>query len=109
MDEQVPSAIADGLRRRGVDVLTVQEDGRVERPDPEVLDRAGELSRVVFTMDDDFLGEATRRQRAGEAFVGVVYAHQLGVSIGRCVQDLELIAKASALADHANGVQYLPL
>jgi hypothetical protein len=109
MDEHVPSAVTNGLRRRGVDVLTVQEDGRRRRPDPELLDRAAELSRVAVTMDDDFLAEATRRQRAGASFAGVVYTRQSAISIGRCIQDLELIAKASDLADYASRVEYLPL
>ncbi|MBC6471594.1 MAG: DUF5615 family PIN-like protein [Hormoscilla sp. GM102CHS1] len=45
MDEQVPIGIATGLRRRGVDVLTVQEDGRSGYQDPILLDRATELGR----------------------------------------------------------------
>lgn len=53
MDEHVPSAITSALRHRGVDVLTVQEDGRDGAPDPQVLDRAGQLGRIVFTRDED--------------------------------------------------------
>jgi hypothetical protein len=77
--------------------------------DPELLDRAGELERVLFTQDDDLLAEATRRQREGIPFHGVIYAHQLRVSIGTCVHDLELIAKAGEPEDLRNGVQFLPL
>jgi hypothetical protein len=40
MDENVPIAITEGLRIRGVDVLTVQEDGLTSFPDPVVFDRA---------------------------------------------------------------------
>jgi hypothetical protein len=109
MDEHVQAVISRALRDRGIDVLTVQEDGRDRAADPVVLDRAGELGRVVFTRDADFLREATRRQRAGEQFVGVIYAHQLQVGIGRCVDDLEMIAAVTDLADHANHVQFLPL
>lgn len=109
MDEHVPAAVTDALRGRGVDVLTAQEDGREEAPDPELLDRAAELGRLIVTRDADFLVEAARRQRAGESFVGVVYAHQLRVSIGRCVDDLELIAQACDLDDFADRVQHLPL
>ena len=43
MDEQVHLAITTGLRVRGVDVLTAQEDGRSNTPDDVVLDRATEL------------------------------------------------------------------
>ena len=64
MDENVPADITRGLRDRGVDVLTVQDDGREGSADPQVLDRATELGRVVFTRDQDFLVEATRRQRS---------------------------------------------
>lgn len=93
MDENVPVAIADGLRSRNVNVLTVQEDGLTSYPDPMVFDRAVQLSRIVFSMDQDFLAEAKHRQQAGEAFPGVVFARQSKVSIGTCVTDLELIAK----------------
>jgi hypothetical protein len=67
------------------------------------------LKRVIFTQDEDFLREAQRRQTAGEAFAGVVYAHQLNVTIGQCVADLELIAKIYEAEDMSNRVEYLPL
>jgi predicted nuclease of predicted toxin-antitoxin system len=63
VDHHVPRAITVGLRLRGVDVLTAYEDGASELDDPELLDRAGELERVLFTQDDDLLAEAARRQR----------------------------------------------
>jgi hypothetical protein len=109
MDEHIHKGITDGLRQRGVDVLTVQEDGRTGIPDPLVLDRATELQRVIFTQDQDFLAEANRRQVEGMSFAGVIYAHQRLVTIGDCIRDLEIIAKASDLEDLANRVQYLPL
>lgn len=109
LDEQVPKPITVGLRQRGVDVLTTQEDKRTGVPDPILLDRAAELGRVIFSQDDDFLSEAHRRQVEGINFSGVIYAHQRNVSIGDCVRDLELIAKACEPGDCSNRVQYLPL
>jgi hypothetical protein len=109
MDENVEGPITRGLRRRGVDVLTVEEDGRGEALDPVVLDRAGELERVAFSRDQDFLREATRRQRSGETFIGVIYAHKQRVSIGRCIQDLELLAQAGFPGDFLDKVYFLPL
>ena len=109
MDHHVPRAITLGLRLRGVDVLIAYEDRTSELEDPALLDRAGELGRVLFTRDDDLLAEATQRQRTGILFCGVIYAHQLRVSIGRCVQDLEIIAKAGDPEDLMNGVMFLPL
>lgn len=109
MDHHVPKAVTVGLRLRGVDVVTAYEDGTDEYGDPELLDRARELKRVLFTQDDDLLREAVRRQRENILFPGVIYAHQLQVSIGACVRDLELIAQAGELEDLVNQIQFLPL
>jgi predicted nuclease of predicted toxin-antitoxin system len=109
MDVHVPSAITNGLRLRGVDVLTSQEDGTRERSDPALLDCATALHRLLFTRDEDLLREAAQRQERGETFAGVVYAHQLRVSIGQCVQDLVVIALAGEPEDFVNRVEYLPL
>ncbi|HEY3288505.1 MAG TPA: DUF5615 family PIN-like protein [Anaerolineae bacterium] len=109
MDQHVPRAITVGLRIRGVDVLTAFEDGASEWNDSAVLDRATELGRVVFTQDDDFLVEANRRVHLGIAFGGIVYAHQMRVSIGVCVNQLEIIAKTADRLDVTNSVFFLPL
>lgn len=82
MDQHVPLAITNGLRLRDFDVLTAFEDGAHELPDPELLDRAGVLERILFTRDDDFLRETTLRLEQEIQFQGVIYAHQLRVSIG---------------------------
>lgn len=108
-DENVPRAIAEGLRLKGIDVLTVQEDGFDQRDDPVVLDRATELGRVVFTFDDDFLREATARSTAGSPFATVIYAPQLRMSIGRCIDDLELFAGAVQEDEIRSRVYHLPL
>ena len=109
MDEHIHLAITLELRRRGVDVLTVQEDNRQGTADVDLLDRAIELQRVMFSQDQDFLIEANLRQFNGVSFNGVIYAHQKQVSIGECIRDLEIIAKASEPEDLDNRVQYLPI
>ncbi len=109
MDEHVHRAITSGLRLRDVDVLTVQEDGLMGISDPQILNRATELQRVLFTQDNDFLVEANRRQQNSIYFPGVIYGHQMLVSIGDCIKDLELIAQVGKTEDLANSVRYLPL
>jgi hypothetical protein len=109
MDVHVHAAITEGLRLRGVDVLTAQEDDARRLLDPALLDRATALGRVLFTQDDDLLREAAERQRHGVAFAGVIYGHQLKVTIGQCISDLALIAKVNEPEDCANRVEYLPL
>lgn len=109
MDEHVRRAITNGLKLRGIDVITVQEDGRNGTTDSILLERATELNRVIFTQDDDFLVMANCRQQEGVKFSGVIYGHQQYVTVGECVRDLEIIAKASESEDLVNQVQYLPL
>jgi hypothetical protein len=109
MDVHVPDAVTQGLRQRGVEVITAQEDGRRRLPDDALLDRSTSLVRVLFTRDEDLLAEAVHRQRVGRPFAGVVYAHQLRASVGQCVRDLELIAKVCASEDLDGRVVHLPL
>ena len=109
MDVHVKRAITLGLRRCGVDVLTAQDDGATRLTDSALLDRAAALGRVLFSQDTDLLAEATARQRNGVPFSGVIYAHQSRLGIGQCVQELELLAKASEPSELADRVQYLPL
>jgi hypothetical protein len=109
MDHHVPKSITMGLRLRDVDVLTSYEDGTDQFSDDLLLKRADELNRVLFTQDDDLLEEAAKSQRRGEAFSGVIYGHQLRVTIGVCVQDLEIIAKSAEPYELENQVVFLPL
>lgn len=109
MGHHVPRAITLGLRLRDVNVLTVAEDDANEKEDWELLDRSTTLGRIMFTRDKDFLIEGASRQRAGKFFRGIVYAHQIHVSIGRCVQDLEILAKAGTENEFDNQVIHLPL
>lgn len=109
MDVHVPAPITRALARRGVDVKTAQEDSTTGLPDDQLLDRATALNRVLFTRDDDLLAEARKRQEADRFFAGIIFAHQLRVTIGRCISDLEIIAKAGEPEDFHNRVEHLPL
>ncbi len=109
MDVHVPLAITVQLRMRRVSVLTSQDAGLDEVSDVELLDSATEMGRVLVTQDTDLLIEAASRQRRGGRFMGIIYAAQLNVTIGECVEDLELLAMATDSTDWVNRVEYLPL
>jgi len=109
MDAHIPRAVTVGLRLRGVDVLAAQEDKAITLSDPALLDRATSLGMVLFTFDDDLLVEATKRQREGGRFSGLVYAHPIRVSIGTCIHALEVIAKTTEIADWESQIVFLPL
>jgi hypothetical protein len=109
MDHHVAHPITVGLRGRGVSVLTALEDGADRLPDADLLDRATALGRMLFSQDEDLLIEASYRQAAGIPFGGVVYVHQQRLSVGECIDNLEIVAKASDWAEMRNRVLYLPL
>jgi len=108
MDHHVKMAIIKGLRDRGVDVLTSAEDGTDQADDGAILERATKLERAVFTQDDDFLVLADAWLRDGRSFAGVIYAHQMKITIGQAIRDLELIAKALEPTDLKNRIEFLP-
>ena len=109
MDHHVPGAITAALRELGVDVLTAYEDGASELPDNLLLQPAAALGRVLFSRDSDLLREASLLQQAGTRFPGMIYAHQLRVTTGECVEDLALIAHSGEAEDVADRVVFLPL
>jgi hypothetical protein len=72
MDEHVPKAVTEGLRRRGVDVVTIQEIGLHSAGDRLHLARAAQEQRVIVTQDADFL----RLHASGMAHHGIAFAPQ---------------------------------
>ena len=109
MDVHVRRSVTTALRIRGLSVLTAQEDEAALLQDDELLDRATERGRVLFSQDEDLLREATGRQRKGRPFGGVIYAHQQNITVRRTIDDLELIAKACEPDELVNRVLFLPL
>lgn len=109
MDVHVSAAVRHGLLLRNVDVLTAQLDGTTQLEDADLLDRALQLRRVLVSQDEHLLAEAARRQREGVAFAGVIYAHQLGITIGRFIDELELLALSGEPEDFEGRVEFLPL
>jgi hypothetical protein len=109
MDVHVRRAVTTALRLRSIDVLTAQEDGAAELDDDCLLQRATDLGRVLVSQDADLLREGARRLPEHRDFSGIVYAHQLRITIGRMVEDLELIATATSLEEWFGKIEYLPL
>ena len=109
MDVHVKAAITAGVRRRGVDVVTAQEDEATRLEDAPLLDRAAALTRVLFSQDDDLLAIARARQATGVFFAGLIYGHQLAATIGKYVLDLEVVCTVLDPEDMTNRIEYLPL
>ena len=109
MDQHVKSAVTAGLRIRGLSVVTAQDDGTSEREDADILKRATELGRILFTQDEDFLSIAQDWQEQSRPFCGVIYGHQLTLTIGAAVNDLNLICQVLAPEEVRNTMIFLPL
>lgn len=105
LDHNVKGSIVRGLRIRGLDVLTAEEDQAARLVDPVVLRRATELERVLFTEDKDFLSLAYETLDAGH--FGVVYASQ-NSPVGPVIEDLEFIARVSEPGDLRNQLLRIP-
>ena len=101
-DEHSANAIAQGLRRRGVDVLTTYEAGMLGASDEEQLAFAQRENRVIFTQDEDFL----RLDATGVEHVGIAYTEQ-GSSFGDIIRGLVLIHEVLDMGDMRNHVEYL--
>jgi len=85
-DEHVSPAAINGLRLRGVDIVTTQEHGLLGASDEAQLRLAASLERVFVTQDADFL--ALHQQ--GFVHAGLAYAPQW-TPIGDLVRGLLLI------------------
>jgi len=108
MDVHVPRAVTNQLRRRGVNVLTANEDGASLFGDENLLSRATQLHRVLVTQDIRFHVRATVWLAEAKPFSGLAFAHQLSITVGQFVRDLEIIAKASLDGECDNQIFRLP-
>ena len=102
LDEHIHSAVAEGLRRRGVHVLTVQEAERAGLSDREQLAFALTERRVMVTMDSDFLKLSVE----GVAHAGIGYANPR-TTIGELISALMLVYDVLTPAEMVNHVEYL--
>ena len=102
LDEHVAHAVAQALRRRGIDAQTATEARLLGATDSELLAYAQQAGRVVVTHDDDFLRLHHRQPHAGIAF-----CTQGARTIGQPVASLTLIFEVLEPADMINQVEFL--
>ena len=87
LDENCNPAIADGLRRRGIDVTTTPEAGLLRATDERQAAHALAEGRVIVTQDRDFL----RWNAAGEPHAGIAYCDKDAKSLGEMIAGLTRI------------------
>ena len=109
MDEHIPRAVAEQLELRGIDVLTVQQDGQTGLADPLVPQRAYDLRRLVVTQDEDYKAIAAKCWADGTDFFGISFVDRYEISLGTIITDLELLAKCTEVDEIINQIAYIPL
>lgn len=108
-DQHVPGAVAAALRRRGVDILTAEQDGQKSLVDELLLTRATSLARVLVTNDRGFHRIVARWRRDGRHFAGLVYYGDQHIPHGKLIDDLTLVSAVYDPADMIDHVEFLPL
>ncbi len=103
LDENMPTALATGQRRRGIDVSTTAESGLLEATDLQHLAFALNESRVVVTHDADFI----RLHAEGNEHAGIVIVPQQSRTLGDMISALLLISHRLAPADIRQQLLYI--
>ncbi len=103
LDEHIPKGVVEGLRRRGVDVLTVQEADRSGDSDEKQLAFATREGRVLVTFDDDFL----RFDASGIPHTGVVFSQTGRRTVGELIESLMLIANVIESNEMKNHIEFI--
>ena len=85
-DEHVHPGLVAGLRRRNMDVVTVQELGLDGTDDFELLTLAYREQRVMLTSDTDFLALAMQCRSSSEPFAPIFYWPQQQRTIGEVLR-----------------------
>ena len=102
LDEHIASAVADGLRRRRIDVVTAVVAGMLGASDEEHLEFAKSSNRVLVSFDADFL----RLHRSGAVHAGIASGRR-PLGVGEIIEGLMLIHGVFDAEEMKGRVEYL--
>ncbi len=103
LDEHLSPAIADALRREGVDVSTSQETNLLGRGDLDQFAFAVAEGRVLVTCDDDFLRPEFRNSKHH----GICYCHRQKYDVGEMVEAVLVVHQCGTENEMRNHVEWL--
>jgi hypothetical protein len=103
LDEHVDPAIADALRRRGIDVTTTMDAGLRTASDISHLEFARSEGRVIYTQDSDFL----MLSAMGMPHEGIAYNPPDAFSIGQIIDYLVLMDGCMTPEEMRNHVEWV--
>ena len=103
LDEHINPAIADALRRRGIDVTTTAEAGLCGADDQSQISYAWRERRVIVMHDDDFL----RWHSRDIPHAGIAYCRQEAYSLGQIIEMLILMLDTLTPEEMMGQIQFL--
>ena len=103
LDENLPTAIAEQLQRRGVDAITVRDLEAFGESDRQQLDRATEMVRVMCSNDPDFIELASE----GTEHRGIIFGQQDAHTVGDWVKFLALMHAVYQPDEVTNRLEFL--
>ena len=109
MDEDAEQiAVVDGLRLRGIDVLTSEEADRLTASDSEQLAVTVSLSRAIYTFNiRDFARLHREYLQSGKSHFGIIAIPEQRYSIGGKIRRIaELVSRISA-EEMVDRIEYL--
>jgi len=110
LDEDVPVAVADALRRKKIDVLTAAEAGNVQCSDRAQLDYAARTGRCIATRNVAhfvLLAEQAIQHQRSHAGILLVSSHFRGNEIRRITEGIVRVAKDNPGGLEEYAVRYL--
>jgi predicted nuclease of predicted toxin-antitoxin system len=103
LDENVHLAVAEALRRRGIDATTPSDADLIGASDAQQLAFAGDEGRVLVTHDADFL----RLHAQGVEHAGIVFCHAGRRTLRELIGGVLLLSASTPPADMQNRVVFL--
>lgn len=103
LDEHMDHAIANGLRRRGINVTTTVELGLRTHNDVEQLAACERLNRVLVTCDSDFVV----LHQQGQVHHGIIkFRDEQRHDVGAIIRYIELVWEVMDTADMIQHLEY---
>ena len=106
-DEHVIAPLVEALRKRGMDVITVQERGREGADDAELSAEALHEQRIMLTNDQDFLVLASQHAARGDTFAPIFFWPQQQRQIGQLICRIIRVASQQEYAKVCSHVFFL--
>ena len=107
-EDAMAQGLVNGLRARGIDVLTVGDVARTKLEDGEQLEFATSQGRVLYSFNtSDFYQLHTAWLTEGKAHSGIVFGAQQRYAIGEQIRRLLKLMRIRSAEEMIGNVEFL--